>query len=330
MEAKPKRSEKWKNCPHSLCEHNAGSLKADVDVDVGSMVLKNKVESKKYFDDDQVKLIWENAFMNEEDLNIDVYEYDQNQNGDNDDDHDKFEDDRVTIASTSLTFESDEGHENVNVNVNVNEEEVEWHEFSSVNGDQDFEHDDSGKMDWKQMYPIRKSLYNRKTHFISFLQNYTRYDMGRKLMSDYENTMSGFILENMKPKTSQDFLKMLKECKLSNVYRFYDHIYKQRFKSIATNEEQIVNKDGEIDITTDQIERVVHMFNMFQAFFHRQEKFNRKNFLSMRFLIGRIFVYIGLVSSYEVLPADLQRPKGRTQFMIHERIWKLFLDSLVY
>lgn len=314
MEAKPKRVNKWMSARtgNEDDDDDDGTLTHSHFCPVLDAINDNKQNDKKYFDEEQVKLIWENANANannetsssfydgdhEKEYKFKPVEFDIGIDSDNDNESaSNFSVDRFSILSCENEIQMENEKEN----------------------DIESENEEEGLMDWKQMYPVRKSLYNRKTHFISFLQNYTRYDMGRKMMSQYENTMCDFILEEMNPTSSEDFLKMLKECKLSNVYRFYDHIYKHKFKTFSYTE---------MDITTDQISKVVHMFNMFQSFFHRQGKFHRKNFLSMRFLIGRIFLYLGLVGDVDSIPVDLKRPKGRTQFLFHERVWQMFLSSL--
>ena len=320
MEGKPKRVNKWASQENKqVVEGVSPNLYICPVLDA---IKDNKQNDKKYFDEEQVKLIWENANANANNETSSSF-YD----GDHDHDHEK--EYKFKPVEFDIDIDSDNDNESAsNFSVdrfsilsceNENENENEIQMENEKENDIESENEEEGLMDWKQMYPVRKSLYNRKTHFISFLQNYTRYDMGRKMMSQYENTMCDFILEEMNPTSSEDFLKMLKECKLSNVYRFYDHIYKHKFKTFSYTE---------MDITTDQISKVVHMFNMFQAFFHRQEKFHRKNFLSMRFLIGRIFLYLGLVSDVDSLPVDLKRPKGRTQFLFHEQVWQMFLSSL--
>lgn len=257
------------------------------------------VKSNKSIDEDQVKLIWDlvaslygentNALDGQSESNLTVPDIEEQ--------HDK------EFESMVSPYEN----ENENENDNENEEE-----YQEKNG---------GTMEWGHMYPMRKSLYNRKTHFISFLQNYTSFEMGRKLMSDYENRMSDFILEQMKPTCATDFLMMLKECKLSNVYRFYDHIFHTWRKSEYMNSKRF-------EIPLRSIEKIVHIFNMFQAFFHRQDKFSRKNFLSMRFLLGSILICIGFVKTRDDLPFDLKRPKGRKQLLFHEQVWQLFLVNM--
>jgi hypothetical protein len=262
----------------------------DYDIKAVDKKIGDIVHSNKKIDEDQVKLIWD--------------------------------------LVTSLYFENINDNHNQSDHNNTPEFEEQHNDFESINASYENENEEEyqdkhgGAMEWEHMYPIRKSLYNRKTHFISFLQNYTSFTMGRKLMSDYENKMSDFILEEMRPSCAMDFLMMLKECKLSNVYRFYDHIFHSWKKSASAS-----TKTRRFEIPSRSIERIVHVFNMFQAFFHRQDKFNRKNFLSMRFLLGKILLFLDIVKCYD-LPVDLKRPKGKSQLLFHEQVWQMFLDSM--
>lgn len=263
------------------CMKTVDNSEEEVDKKIGHIVQGNKK-----IDEDQVKMIWDLvASVYPKDDILNPVEYDANEN----------------------VYECGYDNDRTEKDQEVNEDE--------------YQDKYGGAMEWEHMYPIRKSLYNRKTHFISFLQNYTSFAMGRKMMSDYENKMSDFILNEMKPTESVDFLMMLKECKLSNVYRFYDHIFHEWNKKRSSN-------DKLFEIPTISIDKIIHIFNMFQAFFHRQDKFNRKNFISMRFLLGNILVFMNIVAHRDELPLDLKRPKGRTQLVFHERTWQMFVDSM--
>jgi hypothetical protein len=261
----------------------------DHDVEAIDKKIGDIVQTNKKIDEDQVKLIW--------DLVTSLYGENNNDN------HIESEHNLIEFEEQHNDFESiDASYENEN--------------------EEEYQDKHGGTMEWEHMYPMRKSLYNRKTHFISFLQNYTSFAMGRKLMSEYENKMSDFILEEMKPTGAMDFLMMLKECKLSNVYRFYEHIFHSWKRSTSSSQTK------RFKIPSRSIEKIVHVFNMFQAFFHRQEKFNRKNFLSMRFLLGKILLFLDIVQANEGIPIDLRRPKGKTQLLFHEQVWQMFLDSV--
>lgn len=271
-----------------------GCKDKDRQCDVEKMIADNKRDNKKYFDDEQVKSIWNLVEMvSTEDTKNEMYEKLQ-------------EDD----SFDSLMFEN-------------GETELGY----TDDCDQDYSKEESDNeigngfenLEWEHMYPIRKSLYNRKTHFISFIQNYAGYHMGRKLMSEYESTMCDFILSNMKPTSADEFLKMLKECKLSNVYRYHVHVFNSKNRAVQSKR---------FEISPMHVDKIVHIFNMFQAFFHRQMKFSRKNFLSMRFLLGRILIFLKFFSDVSFLPPDLKRPKGKTQLLFHEQIWQQFLISL--
>ena len=261
----------------------------DHDVETIDRKIGDIVQTNKRIDEDQVKLIW--------DLVTSLY-------GENNITP-EFEEQHNDFETIDASYENESGNENENETEN----------------EEEYQDKHGGTMEWEHMYPMRRSLYNRKTHFISFLQNYTSFAMGRKLMSQYENKMSDFILEEMKPTCAIDFLAMLKECKLSNVYRFYEHIFHSWKRST-------LSQSRRFKIPSRSIEKVVHVFNMFQAFFHRQEKFNRKNFLSMRFLLGKILLFLDIVHANEDIPVDLRRPKGKTQLLFHEQVWQMFLDSV--
>lgn len=255
---------------------------------IGEIVLNNKK-----MNEEQVKTIWDllSSLQNNEETDVIRNE-----------DLCEWEDQHISRCGDVEDKEQDE-------------DGLNWEKESDGSKNQE-----NGGLEWDHMYPVRKSLYSRKTHFISFVQNYTSYTMGRKLMSEYENNMCDFIFSTLKPTCAMDFLMMLKECKLSNVYRFYEHL----FHAWKNDRE----RNGELEIAPKHIDGIVHLFNMFQAFFHRQNKFNRKNFLSMRFLLGKILLFVGIVKSRVDLPVDLRRPKGRTQLSFHERVWQMFLDSM--
>lgn len=339
MEMKPKRINKWDGIdkhgvnssgPFGCTRFESMKTEEERGNMIGSIIASNVKKKEKYLSEDDVKGIWDtlqNANCEEHPITHsqkqDGYRYKQIEY-DIDEVCDYIDNKQEMDAHNDYTDADLFGEDHCLCE--VVSDTVSDLEFQ----DRESEYESEGTlefctkdMDWRQMYPIRKSLYNRKTHFISFLQNYTRYDMGRKLMSEYENTMCDFILDNMDPKSSQDFLKMLKECKLSNVYRFYEHIFNRRFKNFSS-------LPCRIDVNNDQIDKIVHIFTMFQAFFHQQGKFERKNFLSMRFLIGRIFLFVGIVKSYDNLPVDLKRPKGKEQLLFHVAIWEQFLKTLYY
>jgi hypothetical protein len=259
---------------------------------IGEIVLNNKK-----MNGEQVKTIWDllsSLQKNEESTII------------QDEDSNEWEDQCNNRSTDNEDKEQDE---------DVDVDGLNWEKESYTGKNQE-----NGGLEWDHMYPVRKSLYNRRTHFISFVQNYTSYAMGRKLMSEYENNMCDFIFSAMRPTSALDFLMMLKECKLSNVYRFYEHL----FHAWKNDRESRY----ELEIAPNQIDGIVHLFTMFQAFFHRQNKFNRKNFLSMRFLLGKILLFLGIIKSCIDLPVDLRRPKGKSQLLFHEQVWQLFLDSM--
>lgn len=296
MRDKPTRVKK------SECKHSTEAIDEQI---IEKFIVENKVDNKKYFDEDQVKSIWD---LVNHSLNEDV------------------NDERET--ETDKTMFEDLVHANYDFDFNGENQESSYEktELMDLNESEDNSKENFffHSMEWEHMYPVRKSLYNRKTHFISFLQNYTSYDMGRKLMSEYENNMCDFILSNMKPETTEDFLSMLKECKLSNVYRFYGHLFYWRNGGRCVNKKQSFKS---FEIQPSSIDHIIHIFNMFQAFFHRQEKFNRKNFLSMRFLLGRILIFLKILRDESCLPIDLRRPKGKVQSDFHNAIWQQFLSS---
>lgn len=267
-------------------------------------------ESKKvkFLNEDQVKTIWDFALSSIQDLDMRYREKEESENGSN--------------------FTPDLGLDLYN----ENKQEYDRDDIYNLDGNHAFDADEqetesvsknAGEMEWSHMYPVRKSIYNRKSHFLSFIQNYTRSHLGRKLMSEYEQTMCDFILKNMKPTSSEEFLDMLKGCKLSNVYRYYQHIYND-----AKNQQRSNSNNSEIDIEYKDIDRIYHIFSSFQSFFHRQRKFKRKNFLSMRFVLGKILLFLNIVKSKEDLPVDLHRPKGKVQLEFHEQVWQMFLDSM--
>lgn len=260
--------------------------------DMVCMIKDNKNKNQKYFDDDQVKSIWDlaNSLLEEQNVVPKAEEEEE-----------KFDD---SMDLFHLGGDSDQG----SVHGAVLTESMHEGEGDQV------------QLEWEHMYPVRKSLYNRKSHFLSFIQNYAGYDMGRKIMSEYESTMCDFILMNMKPSKAEEFLEMLKECKLSNVYRFYDHL----FHCFNYNK----RPKEHFEIEPNSIDSILHIFNMFQAYFHRNSKFSRKNFLSMRFLLGRILVYLGYLPNIDSLPLDLRRPKGKSQLLFHEQVWQNFLLEL--
>lgn len=335
MEAKPKRSEKLESSSLSLLRRDSTSTYLH-DLDVVGMLENNKFENKKYFDEDQVKSIWDFAMKTSNDLTYkdEVISHIENKQKEKEY-HINPEPEEYDYQC--VRYEQSEGYEG--------EEEVEQQEQEDIGkikrqeeiNDYDYECDEyfeggefdtknEGRMEWTHMYPTRKSIYNRKSHFLSFIQNYTKYHLGRKLMSEYEQTMCDFILDNMKPRTSEEFLEMLKGCKLSNVYRYYDHIFTVERNGQSKQKQKQGEK--ELDIKHEDIDRIYNIFSSFQAFFHRQKKFDRKNFLSMRFVLGRILVYLGIVKCKNGLPVDLCRPKGKVQLEFHEQVWQMFLDSL--
>lgn len=293
MECKPRRV-------RCKLEQNIVLSEDDKFLVLKEIVEENKKQGKKLFDDDQVKMMWDVAMLDCDHIS------------------------NVKSGDSKYEFDVLDEYQDVDENEFINLQNFDSSELNDFDRFQDEAEsgtqEEPSRMEWNHMYPIRKSLYNRKTHFISFLQNYTTYDMGRKLMSEYENTMCDFILLNMKPSTSDDLLMMLKECKLSNVYRFYKHIFNRWFVC--------EDRYREFEIKPKNIDRIVHLFLSFENFFHRNHKFGRKNFLSMRFLLGRILLYLKIVKCELVLPIDLQRPKGKSQFSIHMQVWNNFLASL--
>lgn len=276
----------------------------------------NKNMKKKYFDENECKAIWDFA-VNSTNFGND------NENGDGDENENENGNDSLSMEYKSLSERS-----NCSLSLDAFGESTN---MCNADGDQcddnalelnfDFDCDGRNGMEWKHMYPVRKSVYNRKSHFLSFIQNYTSAHLGRKLMSEYEQTMCDFIMKNMKPSTDEEFLMMLRGCKLSNVYRYYEHIFNS---SCSVNNCSV----PKVDIVHEDIDRIYTIFSSFQSFFHRQNKFNRKNFLSMRFILGRILLYLKIVDDKENLPTDLKRPKGKSQLEFHEQVWSSFLQSL--
>lgn len=172
-------------------------------------------------------------------------------------------------------------------------------------------------------YPTRNSIYNRKQHFISFIQNYVTFDQGRKIMSNYESQVCDFIMKEMKPSSSLEFLEMMKLCKLSNVYRFHNFLFYQYTKSKVKGK----HKHSSVSISFRDISRIIFMYQQFESFFHRNQRFDRKNFLSMRFVLGRILILLGIVYDFDSLDVDLQRPKGKTQMQFHMFVWNKFINE---
>ena len=244
------------------------------------------LESKKYLDEEQVKGIWD--FV--------------------------------------LSCMGEENKMNAGVDVSVDAEPVFMPPAAEYE-DEDGERDSNGSNVLRfesdmfhHYYPSRRSLYNRKQHFTSFIQNYLTFDQGRKIMSDYEQQVCDFIMKEMKPASAFDFLCMMKECKLSNVYRFYGYIFVQQSCKAR-------NVKRQVSIKVEDIHRIIFVYAQFELFFNRNDRFNRKNFLSMRFVLGRILVLLGIVSDVDHLDIDLQRPKGKTQLKFHLLVWKKFIDE---
>lgn len=248
-------------------------------------------ENHKYLDDEQVKNIWDLAMS------------------------DSISSDNDIVCAKEDGFV--EGFDFI----------MECDNSSSQHGSPDYDQDNENCLQFESdmfhhYYPTRRSLYNRKQHFTSFIQNYLSFDQGRKIMSNYEQSVCDFIMKEMKPKTSHEFLVMMKMCKLSNVYRFHNYIFLQHNKC-----KNMTSIGKRVNIEVGDVGRIVFVYLQFESFFHRNNRFDRKNFLSMRFVLGKILLLLGLVSSYDMLDVDLQRPKGKTQLQFHLSVWQKFIDE---
>lgn len=215
-------------------------------------------------------------------------------------------------------------NDDANANVASCDDLVDEHEWESGKGCSDSEEstENESRLQFESdmyhhYYPMRRSLYNRRQHFTSFIQNYIVYDQGRKIMSDYEEEVCKFIMSEMKPASPTEFLNMMKLCKLSNVYRFHNYIFHLHNKQ----------SQKQVSISVCDIPKIVFVFSQFENFFHRNDRFKRKNFLSMRFILGRILIMLGFVNSFEELDVDLRRPKGKAQYSFHMSIWNRFISE---
>lgn len=240
-------------------------------------------EKEMYLDDDQVKMIWELASLSTSDGRIEdavSHTYQQNEEPTYYYYCGPDDDKNSPEYENCLLYESDMHH---------------------------------------HYYPWRKSLYNRKHHFISFIQNYVTWDQGRKIMSEYEHSVCDFIMTEIKPTSPDELLCAMKLCKLSNVYRFHNFIFWQYHHR---------QKNSKCLSDFTDIAKIVQVYESFENYFYRNGCFGRKNFLSMRFVLGRILILLGLVSNESKLDIDLQRPKGKSQHTFHLTVWNSFIDEI--